>query len=184
MAIKQNGTLWAWGGNESGQLGDGTTENRWTPVQVGTDMDWAAVVASSGAHTLALKNDGSLWAFGENGIGQLGDGTYQDRLVPTRIGTETDWSRIAAGYEASLALKSDGSLWAWGENASGLYGNGTKQSRSVPVRISDGWQSVALGWHSVLGIRSDGSLWAWGENSAGQLGQSDILFRSSPFAVP
>jgi alpha-tubulin suppressor-like RCC1 family protein len=183
VAIKLNGTMWAWGDNESGQLGDGTTTTRLLPVQVGTDTDWAVVSAGMDAHTLALKKDGTLWAFGFNWMGQLGTGTDVQQNTPVRIGGAADWARIAAGFWSSLATKSDGSLWAWGQN-DGLWGNGKNEYIAVPVRISDGWQDIAMGGHSALATRPDGSLWAFGNNLFGQLGQGDAVYRSTPFAVP
>src|SRR3990172_345906 len=111
VAIKTDSTLWAWGWNLLGQLGDGTTDDRDTPVQIGTDTDWAQVSAG-GSHTLAIKIDGTLWAWGWNGLGQLGDGTNDDTNIPVQIGTDTDWAQVAAGENHTIAIKTDSTLWA------------------------------------------------------------------------
>jgi len=145
FAIKSDGSLWAWGNNSQGQLGDGTRDHKDAPVRIGTDTDWKTI--STGAyHSLALKADGSLWAWGNNSQGQLGDGTrtYSDtgsykridhgKDVPTRI--DTGWKAVSAGSGLSLAIERDGSLWAWG---GGVH----------PMAASDS-------------LPADGSLWAWG----------------------
>ena len=126
LAIKSDGTLWAWGYNYSGQLGDGTTSNKTTPVQIGTGTNWSQI-AAGGYHTLAIKSDGTLWAWGYNSYGQLGDGASGGgnyKTTPVQIGTGTNWSQIAAGGYHTLAIKSDGTLWAWG-NYYGQLGDAT-----------------------------------------------------------
>ena len=140
-AIKTNGTnrtLWAWGYNGEGQLGtNNTTSNvavNWSPVQVGTDTDWESVSAGDG-HTMAIKKDGTLWGWGWNGDGQLGDGTMTDRKTPVRIGKDSDWKAVSAGDGYTIALKDDGSVWSWGFNAEGQLGNGTLLNRKTPGRV-------------------------------------------------
>ena len=123
LAIKTNGTLWAWGDNTKGKLGDGTTINKPnSPIQIGTDTNWKEISAARD-HSLALKSDGSLWAWGDNIYGQIGDGTTIDKLVPTRIGTSTGWQSITAGSSHSIAINNCG-IWTWGYNGSGNLGNG------------------------------------------------------------
>ncbi|WP_295612432.1 hypothetical protein [uncultured Lamprocystis sp.] len=129
MAIKTDGNLWAWGWNSHGQLGDDTTTDRSTPVQVLTGV---AAVAAGEAHTLAIKTDGSLWAWGWNWNGQLGDGTT-DHFTPVQVLTGV--AAVAAGYLHSLALKTDGSLWAWGYNSVGALGDGTTTDHLSPVPV-------------------------------------------------
>ncbi|WP_083770243.1 RCC1 domain-containing protein [Citrifermentans bemidjiense] len=113
IALKSDGTLWSWGYNAFGQLGDGTTVNRYVPVQIGDDNKWISISAGVD-FTLALKSDGTLWGWGRNDLGQLGDGTTTFRYSPVQIGNSTDWISIHAGGYHAAALKSDGTLWAWG----------------------------------------------------------------------
>ena len=195
LAIKNDGTLWAWGRNQYGQLGDGTgcviplteANNKSSPVQIkidkinypnAIDTDWKAVAAGS-AHTVAIKNDGTLWAWGNNEQGQLGDGTQTDRNIPVQVGTDTDWATVGAGEFHTVATKENGELWAWGYNDSGQLGDNTTTPRSdTPVRVIGGASgeyledviAVSAGGKYTVAIKKNGELWAWGNNSLGQLG--------------
>ena len=172
MALKSDGSLWAWGNNECGQLGDGTNTDKTTPTRIGADADWAQI-AAGGAHTIALKSDGSLWAWGWNEYGQLGDGTITDRTTPTRIGADTDWTQTAAGNQHTIALKSDGSLWAWGcEDLDRGCVIGITHNSPIRIGTDTDWMLIDVnnrGEH-IIALKSDGSLWAWGNNYYGQLG--------------
>lgn len=183
-AIKTDGSLWAWGINYYGQLGDGTTIDKHSPVQVGADLDWD-YITSGWQFSLALKSDGSLWAWGRNEYGQLGDGTTTDNNSPIQIGTATDWQAIAVGDDHALAIKTDGSLWAWGDNSIGQLGDGTTINKSVPTQIGSGtdWAIIAAGTDYTLAIKTDGSLWAWGWNNHGQLGDGTTTYRISPVQI-
>jgi len=122
LTIGTDGSLWAWGDNTLGLLGNDTTTARInTPTRVGTDTDWIYVSAGY-SHTVAIKTDGSLWAWGRNNLGQLGDGTTINRNRPTRIGTNTNWASVSSSLEHTVAIKTDGSLWAWGRNNLGQLG--------------------------------------------------------------
>ena len=171
-AIKDDGTLWSWGSNVYGQLGRAiTVVPSHTPGQVGTDTDWAEVSAGS-SHTTAIKDDGTLWAWGYNHYGQLGDGTNINRNVPTQIGTDTDWAYVSAGASHTTAIKDDGTLWAWGGNEYGQLGDGTEVNRPAPTQIGmdPDWAYVSAGTYHTMAVKTDGTLWAWGSNVYGQLG--------------
>ncbi|CAK8722278.1 hypothetical protein GCAAIG_11925 [Candidatus Electronema halotolerans] len=185
--IQSDGSLWTWGWNEHGQLGDGTTTERHSPVRIGTDSDWKAAAAGGGVssgmgHTVALKQDGSLWAWGDNASGQLGDGTTMERHSPVRIGTDSDWKDVTAAGGHTVALKEDGSLWAWGWNGNGQLGDGTATDRHSPVRIGtdNDWKDVAAGMYHTAALKNNGSIWTWGYNYYGQLGNGTTTPRSTP----
>ncbi|MCL1975567.1 MAG: Ig-like domain-containing protein [Firmicutes bacterium] len=185
MAITTTGSLWGWGVNTFGQLGDGSYGNfRLLPCRIGTDSDWVAV-APGLYHTLALKKDGSLWAWGRNNNGQLGDGTLIDRLTPVQIGTDTNWATIVTGNIHSIALKKDGSLWLWGSNEFGQLGDNTSIDRLSPQRLGadNDWEIAAGGYNHTLALKKNGSLWAWGQNSFGQLGNGTITESKTPVNI-
>ena len=146
MAIKSDGTLWCWGANDYGQLSDGTTTDRFTPVQV---QGFTGVVAvSAGNAALAVKSDGTVWSWGRNNFGQLGDGTTTDRSTPAQVPGLTGIVAVSVscGVGHSLAVKSDGTVWAWGDNTFGQLGRAGTGS-SVPVQVSGltGVVSVSAG---------------------------------------
>jgi alpha-tubulin suppressor-like RCC1 family protein len=184
VAVKSDGTLWAWGNNDQGQLGDGTAIGKWTPEQIGTDTGWAFVAARNMSSLGVKKTDGSLWAWGYNTAGQLGDGTSFSRTEPVQIGSDA-WTTIAAGHTHMLGIKSDGSLWAWGDNGNGCLGDGTQTLRSSPVPIAavSTWATVAGGYHHSVAVKSDGTLWAWGDNYAGQVGDGTTASKLAPTQI-
>lgn len=177
-AIAFNGTLWAWGDNRVGQLGDGTTIARLTPTRMGTDTHWTAVSAGD-AYTVAIKSDGSLWAWGSNYLGRLGAGMVVDPddpdigiTVPIRIGTDSNWTVVSAGGDHTAALKSDGSIWTWGSNSIGQLGGGEFDlNKYVPTHVGpQGLISVSAGAAHTVALRFDGTIWATGADYYGQLG--------------
>jgi len=184
LAIKADGTLWAWGGNAYGQLGLGDITNRNVPTQVGFDMNWKSISVGQG-YSLAMKTDGTLWAWGKNDFGQLGLGDTNQRNVPTQIGTNTNWKLFDIGMLHSVAMKTDGTLWSWGRNNFGQLGLGDTIQRNVPTQIgtNTNWSSLNVGSNNSLAIKTDGTLWSWGENGAGQLGLGDTTVRNSPTLV-
>ena len=155
--IKEDGSLWTWGLNNYGQLGDGTTEDRLTPVKIMDDVISISIIENRSA---AIKKDGSLWTWGQNDCGQLGDGTTEDRLTPVKI--MDDVVSLSLTEANGAAIKKDGSLWTWGYNFVGGVGDGTREDRLTPVKIMDDVKSVSLVDASGAVIKKDGSLWTWG----------------------
>ena len=180
VALKSDGTLWSWGQNLSGQLGDGSiTDYKNAPVQIGADNNWASIAAGE-AHTVALKSNGTLWAWGKNDKGQLGDGTGANKSAPVQIGTSNNWASVAAGAFHSMALKSNGTLWAWGWDGYGQLGTGTGSTVPLQIGTENNWVSMSAGYGHTLAVKSNGSLWAWGLNGSGQLGNGDNGSKSTP----
>jgi alpha-tubulin suppressor-like RCC1 family protein len=185
--VKRDGTLWAWGYNGLGQLGDGTTTSRLSPVTVaGGGTNWLMVNGGL-SHTLAIKTDGTLWTWGCNGQGRLGDGTTTNRSSPgTVAGGGTTWCAASVGFNHSAGIKTDGTLWTWGGNNFGQLGDGTTTSRSSPGTVAGGgnnWCMVSVQCLHTVAIKTDGTLWTWGGNNAGQLGDGTLTSRSSPSTV-
>ena len=172
LGIREDGSLWSWGYNFYGQLGDGTSDKfRPQPKQVGESFDWFSV-SSGPYHCAALKMNGSLWTWGINGGGQLGHGTIGERYQtnkPTRVGTGVDWAAAAAGWAFTIGLKKDGTLWAWGVVGPG--GDAGRSGSPVQVGPDKDWAAIAAGKTHVLALKRDGTLWSWGSNQYGQLGR-------------
>lgn len=185
VARHQDGNLYAFGYNLYGQLGDNSTLVRNQPVVVaGANTTWKQVAAGE-FHTLALRADGTLWAWGYNQNGQLGDGTQTNRLVPTKIGA-AKWLYVAAGKSHSIGIDDKGALWTWGRNADGQLGDTTKIDRLAPVRagvLTDVYTSAAAGDTHSLARRSDGALMVWGGNATGQLGNGGTAGNTAPARV-
>jgi alpha-tubulin suppressor-like RCC1 family protein len=182
-------TLWTWGLNDNGQLGNGTINQEISPVQVlgkdgvHYDTDWSTTVAAGWTHSAALKQDGSLYVWGDNSWGQLGDGAggaLSQTVFPHRLGTDT-WKAVTAGGLFTVAIRKDGTMWAWGDNNYGQLGNdngGNGDYSLVPVQLlgkngvtyDNDWKVIVAGPYHVLALKNDGTLWAWGKNEFGQLG--------------
>lgn len=177
--------LWVWGNGNNGELAQGNTTDRNSPVQIGALTDWSSVLDTGSRHTLVIKTDSSLWAWGNNS-GRLGDGTAITRSSPVQIGLLTDWSSVSAADRHSVAIKTDGTLWSWGLGSSGRLGHGNTTDLSSPVQVGSltTWASVEIGPSQTLAIKTDGTLWAWGNNSPnGQLGDGTIIDKSSPVQI-
>jgi len=183
VALQSNGTIWTWGANASGQLGNGNNTNTNSPSQIASGTTFTAVAAGSD-FAVARGSDGTLWAWGNNSIGQLGIGSTSTTTsnTPLQTGTGTFWTAVAAGSDFVLAIAQDGTMWGWGDNSSGQLGNGTTTSSPSPVQVSrsETWAAVAAGSNFAVAIATDGSLWAWGDNSSGQLGDGGNTTQYAP----
>jgi alpha-tubulin suppressor-like RCC1 family protein len=194
LALQADGSLWAWGANAAGELGVGGADGsaHATPVQVilageESDNDWSGIAAGS-VHSLALKSDGTLWSFGGNGSGQLGNGSNQGQSAPLQVGLDHDWARLAAGSLHSLAVKRNGTIWSFGDNRSGQLGNGSTLPQNVPVQAGAGGalEQVLLvsggEFHSIA-LKSNGTIYAFGDNGTGQYGNGGTTGSLSPLPV-
>jgi alpha-tubulin suppressor-like RCC1 family protein len=185
LALKKDGTIWAWGYNNAGQIGDGTFDDRFTPTQIGTDNDWQAIETGH-YFCLALKKDGTLWAWGDNTNGQLGDGIYLSKVRPTKVGADNDWQFINADLNSSLAIKKDGTLWTWGLNNDSKLGyQPLVPNQDIPNKVGtdNNWLSAAMGLNHVVAVKKDGTLWSWGGNELGQLGDLTTINKILPAQV-
>jgi alpha-tubulin suppressor-like RCC1 family protein len=182
-SIKNDGTLWTWGVNNFGQLGDNTATKRSSPVQtVAGGTNWKS--ASCNNNVAAIKTDGTLWTWGYNLNGSLGDNTATNRSSPVQtVAGGTNWKQVFVGSTFTAATKTDGTLWNWGKNSYGQLGDNTSTHRSSPVQTIAGgtnWKQVSCGAAHTAAVKTDGTLWCWGYNGTGSLGDNTITNRSSP----
>jgi len=190
IAIKTDGTLWGWGFSSVGSIGLLTNGEFTSPTRIGTDNDWKSIaVGKQGLHTLALKNSGALYVFGSiwsSGIGALGLGENVNfALVPTQIGTNSDWRYISAGFNNSFGIKNNGTLWGWGQNDFGQLGDGTTQDKVLPTQIGsdDDWSTISEGYYHTVGLKNSGGLYTWGDNTYAQLGTGNYLSIQIPNTI-
>lgn len=169
FAIAENGTLWGWGKNSSGELGDGTILLKNAPVQIGTANNWKEIAASiDGIYcfTLGIRTDGTLWAWGSNNRGQLGAGTEFSTNYPIQVGTDTDWKTVAAGLSHSVAIKQNGTLWGWG--AADRFALSAPSGLDVlaprQIGTDSNWRQVSAHDRVNLAVKTNNTLWAWGYN--------------------
>ena len=172
IALKSDGTVWTWGRNQMGQLGIGNWADWSTiPLQV-SGLTEVVAVSAGGYHSLALKSDGTVWAWGFNIAGQLGNGNNTNSNIPVKVVGLSGMVSISASHSQSFAVKSDGTVWGWGYNIAGQLGNGSNADSNVPVQVSGLTSVVGIssGYEHSLAVKSDGNIWAWGFNAYGQLG--------------
>lgn len=181
--IRNDGTLWCWGYNDSGELGVGDRLNRTTPARVGCEPtqsdvcfeDWTTV-STGEYHTCGIRREGTLWCWGGHGNGQLGIGGGTSQATePRAVIADTAWDAVVAGFRNTCAIRSDGALFCWGAGTEGQNGDGARERRSVPVEVAappagERWERVDVGEQHACATRSDGSLYCWGANAEGQLG--------------
>jgi len=187
LAIRDDGTVWAWGDNGRGQLGDGVVDLPKVPVGV-IVVGGATAIAGGGRHSLAALSDGSVWAWGWNQAGQLGIGTVSlEERTPLEVTALAGMTctAVAGGEKHSLALRDDGTVWAWGLNDRGQLGTGTNDDSHVPVEVGGlgGIVAISAGGSSSLALDSAGGVWAWGAGDIGQLGQGDWSDSNVPLRV-
>ncbi|WP_181368938.1 RCC1 domain-containing protein [Flavobacterium pallidum] len=186
-AIKPDGTLWTWGWNGFGQLGLGNTTNVTTPVKVGS-ATWKMVSmgteSTSSAYAMAIQTNGTLWAWGGNGQGELGIGNTVQQNSPVQVGTATNWKYVYAGLNHTVAIKTDGTMWAWGRNIYGQLGDGTNTNRLSPVQVgtATNWKMAALGGSNTFALKTDGTIWACGDN-AGYYGNGTTTNSNIPVQI-
>ena len=184
LALQSNGTVWAWGNNTHGQLGIGksgieTSESIPNLIQT---LDSCISIAAGYGHSVALKKDGTVWTWGFNSSGQLGDGTEIDRNQPAIVPGLSNIISIAAGDYHTVALKNDGTVWTWGDNPFGQLGDDTTLMKNTPTRVLyiSNVISVAAGYVHTLALKNDGTVWGWGGNVYGQLGDNTTEMRTRP----
>lgn len=192
LAVKTDGTLWAWGGNGSGQLGIGSSgsADQLTPIQVGSDTNWSYVHAGYD-RSFALKTNGTLWSWGSNLSTALGQGDSNPVAVyvtPTQVGADTNWTKLSSGWAFTFALKSNGTLWVTGTNVS--YGLGVGSTNTsleyntfTQVGSATDWVDISCGYEQCVARKTDGSIYTWGYNADGELGLGDTTNRASPTQV-
>jgi alpha-tubulin suppressor-like RCC1 family protein len=147
--------------------------NYWTQVACGYN------------HTAAILSPGTLWAWGSDAYGKLGNNSTTPQSSPVQIGALSIWTQVAAGYGHTAALQNNGTLWSWGLNSQGQLGLITTVGVSSPVQVGalSTWTRIACGYYNTAAIQTPGTLWTWGNNSYGQLGSSNTTNRSSPTQV-
>jgi hypothetical protein len=167
LALLKDGTVWTWGDNTEGQLGDRTTTSRSAPGQVNGLTGVVAVAAGQEGHVLAVKSDGTVWSWGENRFGELGDGTRSSRLTPVQVAGISNVKAVAAGQHFSVALKQDGTVWTWGGSV------GAPSDPPIPPTQVAGLSNIVAidaGQQHTIALKSDGTVWTWGANFDGELG--------------
>ncbi len=182
-AYLTSGNIYTWGDNQNGIFGNNETTDRSSPVQIGTQNDWISIATGTSNSIIALKENGTIWSWGGNEYGQLGQNDIINKSSPVQLGTDTNWKNVAMGVAQTFAIKTDGTLWGWGENIQGGgLGLNDRIDRSSPVQVGTqtNWKYISAGEFYALAIKNDGTLWGWGYNFSGNLGLNDRIYRSSP----
>ena len=185
VALRANGTVVTWGSNDVGQLGIGVTGGTRNTPQAVPGLTGVTAVATGHYHSLALRSDGSIWTWGLNANGQLGDGSTTNRTSPVKVSGTAAYTQIAAGRDMSYAVREDGTVWSWGQNNNAQLGDGTTTRRLTPVRVGSltNVVKIAGGRDHGLAVTSSGAVWAWGWNAYGMVGDGTTTNRSNPVQV-
>ncbi len=186
IAQKTDGRLFSWGLNNVGQLGINSTTTTSVRTQIGTDSDWSSNFSAGAAHVVAIKTNGTLWAWGYNLSGQLGTGGIAVSLLPIQIGTAVDWTKVSVGAGHTMALKNNGDLYTWGKNEEGQLGIGSLDFSLTRNLIGSNYGVISAGVNYSVAIRNDGTLNIAGTNLFGQLGTGTTtdVNAISPIACP
>ena len=183
LAIDVNGNLYAWGANANGQLGNGSTTTLKSPTQIASGTTFKNVEASRGEkYSLALDTNGNLYTWGTNKYGQLGNGTFTDKNIPTQIELGKEYKEINAGYNTSFAISADGTLYAWGANGNGELTNGTQVLTASPIEVLNNVKAVAATWNHTVFINENGATLGCGANEEGEVGIGTIT--QTPILTP
>jgi len=185
VGLREDGSLWAWGANPGGQLGVNSSNTRvLKPQPVAGPTGWRTISAGL-AHTVGVRTDGTLWAWGANGDGQIALGTNLGSRVPIPISADNTWVSASAGIGHTVALRSDGTLWGAGRNDAGQLAQASTNRVTTlrQIETNSTWCAVAAGERHTLALRSDGAIWAWGANSSGQLGNGTFIGTNQPQMV-
>jgi alpha-tubulin suppressor-like RCC1 family protein len=183
LALNENGTVWSWGDNEYGQLGLGTNDvvNSNTPMMI--EKIFGVVALSAGrSHSVALKDDGTVWTWGDNTYGQLGHINQEKSSIPKKIYGLQNVVSVEAGYNHSMALRKDGTVWTWGKNINGQLGIGNQKNTNKPIKVQglENIVYISAGASHCLAIKNDGTVWSWGWNDYGQLGDGSFESKNRP----
>ncbi len=177
VALESDGSVWAWGANIFGQLGNGSTNEAHTPVQV-SGLSSVIALGGRGYHTLAIDAGGSVWGWGWNSAGELGDGTTNPATVPVKVIGLTNPAVVSAGYKFSIALMPNGTVFQWGHGR--VIGNSYTPAQTPGL---SNIIAISAGWDQALALRSDHTVWAWGLNGVGELGDGTTVNRTNPVQV-
>jgi uncharacterized repeat protein (TIGR01451 family) len=190
LMIKTDKTAWAVGSNARGELGDGTTTSRTSPVQVSGLTNVAHIASGGDEFSVAVKDDGTVWAWGINNAGELGPGggsvNFDPHPIPIQVtGLPAGIQNVATGGDFVLTLAADGTIWSWGSNDSFQLGHGTSGGQNLPKQIPNftNVTAIAAGLHHSVALNNDGSVWTWGSNSEGELGDGTTTMHLTPAKV-
>ncbi|MBU1410317.1 DUF4215 domain-containing protein [Myxococcota bacterium] len=185
-AVKTTGAAFCWGQGSDGQLGNGGTNATANPVAVTSLSSGVLRVGAGGYHSCALKSDGSVWCWGRNAQGQLGDGTNVDRLTPVQVTGISGATALSTSGNHTCVIDGGGGVRCWGSNQFGQLGDGATSDRNTPFSVSSltsGVVSLGAGQFHTCAVKSDGSAWCWGYNLNGRLGDGTVANRSTPVQV-
>ena len=187
LAVDDDGNLWAWGANNKGQLGDDTRDDPSPSPGLVPGFDDVVGVGAGWEVSFAVREDDSLWSWGSNLDGTLGDGTTTPRRTPAQVAGLPPIQSVAPGFHHTLALTTDGAVWAWGTNANGALGDGTTVNHFSPIQVPGLSDIVAIAsttWETSYALDASGHVWSWGDSRHGQLGDGSVDDRLTPAMIP